>query len=93
MFIKYTDKLRIFMAVTEYDVKCYGFLLDYLEKNDPADEIEVISRLSYEKEWDSIPLELKQKILEIDKIILDKYASNFNYLLWKRFIQILKSHQ
>jgi hypothetical protein len=81
------------MAVTEYDVKCYGFLLDYLEKNDPADEIEVISRLSYEKEWDSIPLELKQKILEIDKIILDKYASNFNYLLWKRFIQILKSHQ
>jgi len=93
MFIKYTDNLRIFMAVTEYDVKCYGFLLDYLEKNDPADEIEVISRLSYEKEWDSIPLELKQKILEIDKIILDKYASNFNYLLWKRFIQILKSHQ
>ncbi|HNV92603.1 MAG: hypothetical protein GX869_09520 [Candidatus Cloacimonetes bacterium] len=81
------------MAVTKYDVKCYGFLLDYLEKNDPADEIEVISRLSYEKEWDSIPLELKQKILEIDKIILDKYASNFNYLLWKRFIQILKSHQ
>ena len=81
------------MAVTKYDVKCYGFLLDYLEKNDPADEIEVISRLSYEKEWDSIPLELKQKILEIDKIILNKYASNFNYLLWKRFIQILKSHQ
>ena len=81
------------MAVSEYDVKCYGFLLDYLEKNDPADEIEVISRLSYEKEWDSIPLELKQKILEIDKIILDKYAFNFNYPLWKRFIQILKSHQ
>ena len=81
------------MAVTKYDVKCYGFLLDYLEKNDPADEIEVISRLSYEKEWDSITLELKQKILEIDKIILDKYSSNFNYPLWKRFIQILKSHQ
>ena len=81
------------MAVSEYDVKCYGFLLNYLEENDPADEIEVISRLSYEKEWDSIPLALKQKILEIDKIILDKYASNFNYPLWKSFIQILKSHQ
>jgi len=79
--------------VTEYDVHCYEFILDYLKENDPADEMEIISRLSYEKQWENIPDDLKQRILAVDKIILDKYADKFSYPLYKTFIDTLKKHQ
>ncbi len=78
--------------VTQYDVKCYSFLPDYLKENDPTDEIEILSRLSFEKDWNSIPSALQQKILEIDKIILDKYADKYAYPLYKTFISTLKKH-
>jgi len=80
------------MAVTEYDVRCYEYLLGYLEENDPADEQEIISRLAMEKEWNSIPDELKKRILSVDKVILYNYASKFNYSLYKQFIAVLKKH-
>jgi len=45
-----------------------------------------------EKEWNSIPDELKKRILSVDKVILYNYASKFNYSLYKQFIAVLKKH-
>lgn len=79
------------MIVTEYDVRCYEYILDYLEEDDPTDELEVISRLRFEKNWDEITEELKQRILAVDKVVVEKYAGNFNYPLWQEYIAKIKA--
>ena len=77
--------------VTEYDVRCYEYILDYLEEDDSTDEIEIISRLSYDKQWEEIPVELKQRILAVDKTVVEKYAESFSYPLWKEYIARIKA--
>ena len=72
--------------VTEYDVRCYEYILDYLEEDDSTDELEIISRLRFDEEWEGIPSELKQRILAVDKIVLEKYIGFFSYDLWKQYI-------
>ena len=77
--------------VTEYDVRCYEYILDYMEEDDSTDEIEIISRLSYDKQWEEIPVELKQRILAVDKTVVEKYAESFSYPLWKEYIATIKA--
>lgn len=72
--------------VTEYDVRCYEYILDYLETDDSTDEIEILCRLFYDKYWDEIEPELKKRILAVDKIVLEKYADLFSYPLWQEYI-------
>ena len=79
------------MAVTEYDVKCYEYILDYLETDDSTDEIEILSRIIIDKEWDSISPDLKNRILAVDKIVLEKYADYFSYDLWKVYLALIKA--
>jgi len=74
------------MVVTEYDVRCYEYILDYLETDDPTDEIEILCRLLYDNYWDEIEPELKKRILAVDKIVVEKYADLFSYPLWKEYI-------
>lgn len=79
------------MAVTEYDVKCYEYILDYLETDDSTDEIEILSRIIIDKEWDSISPKLKNRILAIDKVELEKYADYFSSALWKEYLALIKA--
>jgi len=79
------------MAITDYDVKCYEYIIDYFETDDSCDELEMFSRLSFEKEWDSIPEPLKQRILAVDKIVLEKYADWFNYNVFNDYIACIKA--
>ncbi|HRS50778.1 MAG TPA: hypothetical protein P5222_08780 [Candidatus Cloacimonadota bacterium] len=77
--------------VTEYDVKCYEDIIDYLEWQDGTDELEIVSRLEFEKEWDSITTELKLRIMKVDKIVLDRYADWHDDYLFKRYIDTIKA--
>ena len=77
--------------VTEYDVKCYEDIIDYLEWRDGTDELEIVSRLEFEKEWDSITTELKLRIMKVDKIVLDRYADWHDDYLFKRYIDTIKA--
>ncbi len=85
--IKKGDK----MAVGEHCVKCYEYILDYFEKDDSTDEQEMFSRLGMEKDWDSIPLPLKQRILAVDRIVLEKYADYFDYNVFNAYIKTIKA--
>lgn len=79
------------MKITEYEVQCYEYILDYLAEDDPTDELEVISRLRFEDNWGEIPEELKQRILAVDKVVVEKYAETFSYPLWKEYIAKIKA--
>ena len=79
------------MKITDYDVCCYEYILDYLAEDDPTDELEVISRLRFEKNWDEITEELKQRILAVNKLVVEKYAGNFSYPLWQEYIAKIKA--
>jgi len=74
------------MVVTEYDVRCYEYILDYLKTDDSTDEIEILCRLLFDEHWDEIEPGLKKRILAVDKIVLEKYAELFSYPLWKEYI-------
>lgn len=76
--------------VTEYDVKCYEDIIDYLEWQDGTDELEIVSRLAFEKEWESIPPELKKRIIKVDKIVLEHYADWYDDYLFKRYVKCIK---
>ncbi len=89
---QYTSK-GAYNMVDEYDVKCYEYIIDYFETDDSTDELEMFSRLSFEKEWDSIPLPLKQRILAVDKVVLEKYADYFNYNVFNSYIACIKARQ
>lgn len=78
------------MAVTNYDVKCYELLPKYFDMDDTTDEQELFNRLGMEKEWDSIPETLKQRILAVDKIVLENYADWFNYNVFNDYIRTIR---
>lgn len=79
------------MAITDYDVRCYEYILDYFANDDSTDEQEMFSRLGFEKIWDSIPESFQQRILAVDKIVLEKYADWFNYNVFNDYIACIKA--
>ncbi len=79
--------------VVEYEVYCYELILKYFEMDDSTDEQEMFSRLSFEDEWDSIPAPLQQRILAVDKVVLEKYADWFNYNVFNSYIACIKARQ
>ena len=81
------------MAITDYDVKCYELILKYFETDDSCDELEMFSRLRFEEEWAAIPEPLKQRILAVDKLVLDKYVDYFDYNVFNEYIKAIRSRQ
>ena len=81
------------MAVIDYDVKCYEYIIDYFEHDDSTDEQEMFSRLRFEQEWDSIPEPFKQRILAVDKIVLQRYADWFDYNVFNSYIKCIRHRQ
>jgi len=79
------------MAVTNCDVKQYEYILDYFETDDTTDEQEMFSRLGMDEEWDSISEPFKQRILAVDRAVLDKYADWFNYNVFNEYIACIKA--
>lgn len=77
--------------VVEYDVYCYELILKYFDTDDTTDEQEMLSRLLMDKEWDTISQPLKQRILAVDKAVLDKYAEWFNYNVFNDYIACIKA--
>ncbi len=79
--------------VVEYEVKCYELLPKYFDMDDTTDEQELFNRLAMEKEWDTIPEALKQRILAVDKIVLERYADWFDYNVFNDYIKCIKQRQ
>ncbi len=77
--------------VVEVEVKQYEYILDYFENDDSTDEQEMFSRIIMDKEWDSISEPLKQRILAVDKVVLEKYADWFNYNVFNEYIACIKA--
>ena len=76
-----------------YDVKCYELLPKYFDMDDTTDEQELFNRLGMEKEWDTIPEDLKQRILAVDNIVLERYADWFDYNVFNEYIKCIKNRQ
>ncbi len=79
--------------VTDYEVKNYEYIIDYLETDDSTDIQEIYSRQTFEKEWDTIPKHLKKRILDVDAIVLERYADWFEYQLFKDYIKLIRNRQ
>jgi hypothetical protein len=76
--------------VGKADVKDYEDIIDYFEWQDGSDELEIVARLRFEREWNTIAPELKERILAVDRIVLERYADWFEYDLFKRYIATIK---
>lgn len=72
------------------DVKDYEDIIEYFETDDDADELEIVSRLSMEDDWETATPELKERILAVDRIVLERFADWFEYDLFKRYIATIK---
>ena len=81
------------MAIGEYSVRCYEYIIDYFENDDSTDEQEMFSRLGFEEEWDTIPEAFKQRILAVDKIVLERYADWFDYNVFNSYIKCIRHRQ
>ncbi len=79
------------MAVVDYDVKCYENIIDYFELGDETDIQEIYGRLRFEKEWDSITEKLKQRILAVDNLVLERYQDWFDYSIFTDYIKCIKN--
>lgn len=78
---------------TDIDVRQYEYIIDYFEDDDSTDELEMFNRLGMEEEWDSIPEDLKQRILAVDKIVLERYADWFDYNVFNEYIKTIRHRQ
>ncbi|HPV15098.1 MAG TPA: hypothetical protein PL126_05560 [Candidatus Cloacimonadota bacterium] len=76
--------------IGKVDVKDYEDIIEYFETDDDADELEIVSRLSMEDDWETATPELKERILAVDRIVLERYADWFEYDLFKRYIATIK---
>lgn len=76
--------------VGKADVKDYEDIIDYFEWQDGSDELEIVARLRFEREWDTIAPELKERILAVDRIVLERYADLYDDDLTKRYIDTIK---
>ena len=77
--------------VTDYEVKNYEYIIDYFDTDDSTDELEILVRMRFEKEWDGIPPHLQKRILAVDKIVLERYADYFDYQLFKDYIKLIRN--
>ena len=73
------------------DVIGYERIIEYFETDSDLDEVEIVSRLSMDKEWNTATPELKQRILAVDKIVLERFADWFEYPLFKRYIACINA--
>lgn len=76
--------------VGKADVKDYEDIIDYFEWQDGSDELEIVARLRFEREWDTIAPELKERILAVDRIVLERFADLYEDDLTKRYIDTIK---
>ena len=76
--------------IGKVDVEDYEDIIDYFETDSDLDELEIVSRLSMEDDWDTATPELKQRILAVDSLVLERYADWFEYDLFKRYIATIK---
>lgn len=76
--------------IGKVDVEDYEDIIDYFETDSDLDELEIVSRLSMEDDWDTATPELKQRILAVDNLVLERYADWFEYDLFKRYIATIK---
>lgn len=79
--------------ITNLDVKQYEYIIDYFETDDTTDEQEMFNRLGMEEEWDSISEAFKQRILAVDKIVLERYADWFDYNVFNKYIKCIRKRQ
>lgn len=77
--------------VDELDVKHYEYIIDYFEDDDSCDELEMFSRLRFDEEWDDIPEHLKQRILAVDKIVLERFHSILDYPTFNKYIACIRA--
>jgi hypothetical protein len=78
---------------TDIDVRQYEYIIDYFEDDDSTDELEMFNRLGMEEEWDTIPEAFKQRILAVDKIVLERYADWFDYNVFNSYIKCIRHRQ
>jgi hypothetical protein len=76
--------------VGKADVKDYEDIIDYFEWQDGSDELEIVARLRFEREWDTIAPELKERILAVDRIVLERFADLYEDDLTKRYIATIR---
>ncbi len=79
--------------VAEIEVRQYEYIIDYFEGDDSTDELEMFNRLGMEEEWDTIPEAFKQRILAVDKIVLERYADWFDYNVFNSYIKCIRHRQ
>ena len=79
--------------VAEIEVRQYEYIIDYFEDDDSTDEQEMFNRLGMEEEWDTIPEAFKQRILAVDKIVLQRYADWFDYNVFNSYIKCIRHRQ
>jgi len=89
---QYTSK-GVSKMVAEIEVRQYEYIIDYFEGDDATDELEMFNRLGMEEEWDSIPEAFKQRILAVDKIVLERYADWFDYNVFNKYIKCIRHRQ
>ncbi|MCK9557335.1 MAG: hypothetical protein PHO85_03990 [Candidatus Cloacimonetes bacterium] len=89
---QYTSK-GVSKMVAEIEVRQYEYIIDYFEGDDATDELEMFNRLGMEEEWDTIPEDFKQRILAVDKIVLERYADWFNYNVFNKYIECIRHRQ
>jgi hypothetical protein len=76
--------------IGKHDVISYERIIRYFERDDDADELEIVSRLSMEDDWETATPELKERILAVDRIVLERFADWFEYDLFKRYIATIR---
>lgn len=79
--------------VDELDVQHYEDIIDYFEWDDDTDIQEIYSRQRFEEEWETIPEELKQRILAVDNLVLERYHDWFDYNVFIDYIKMIKNRQ
>ena len=76
--------------VGKADVKDYEDIIDYFEWQDGSDELEIVARLRFEREWDTIAPELKERILAVDRIVLERHVEAYDAERYKEYIATIR---
>jgi hypothetical protein len=76
--------------ITSHDVKCYEDILDYLEWGDDTAGYSAGGRMWFEREWDSIAPELKERILAVDRIVLERHVDAYDVERYKEYIATIR---
>lgn len=77
------------MVVMESDVRCYELIDKYFQYNDPMLVQTMISRLDMDIDWESIPAELRQRILKTDQEVQKNYSRWYNFDVFNKYMAII----